>query len=203
VAYIDSQNDTSPYFQTYQHTGDTVNTLAIFNGTISHPNITKFQSMLEKFDQGGTITLVLSTLDGDLNSATSLASYLHERFSSLRLVVLSVCEGPGVKIVHGADELIFGEKGTIGSIVPNQGGEDWTMTSGITATELYQVSELTVAEHERIKAVDDWSSSIPLPYNTFICIDDGAGKREDFTDRGDHPILRSVDVFRHYGMHGY
>jgi hypothetical protein len=160
--------------------------------------------MLEKFDRGGTLTLVLSSLDGDVKSAMSLALYLKERFSSLRLITLSVCDGPGVIIVYGADELIFGENGTIGSIGSNRPGEDWTITNRTAATELFEkVSELTVAEHQRIKTIDDWYSSIPLPYNTFICIEGESGEREEFTDCGDYPILRSVDVFKHYGLHGY
>ncbi|MRG54590.1 hypothetical protein GF108_03200 [Phyllobacterium sp. SYP-B3895] len=180
-----------------------MNTIAIFNGPITPANNTKFQTMLHKFDRGGSITLALSTLDGDFSSAISLALFLQKRFTFQRLVVSSVCQGPGVVLVHNADELVFGVKGQIGPIAPTHGATDGVTLDRISATGLgIEICELKVADQERINALDRYSS-IPLVHNTFIGIADEAGKREEYTDCGEYPILRTVDVFRHYGLHGY
>lgn len=97
-------------------------TTIILNATLNPDNSSKFQSMLRAFPGVDHLDLVLLTIEGDVNSAFSLASYLRQRFSSLRVIMPAINYGPGNLIAMVADEWVFGECGAIG-LMTDVGGD--------------------------------------------------------------------------------
>ncbi|MRG54657.1 hypothetical protein GF108_03565 [Phyllobacterium sp. SYP-B3895] len=92
------------------------NSTIYFNGPISHDSIHAFKRMIDHNITSDECTMVLVTEGGDYNAAFHLAKFLRAHFDRIRIVLPSVCKGPGMLIAAVADELVFDVYGELGPV---------------------------------------------------------------------------------------